>query len=234
MTAINGAADAADHVLRLSMDAKATVKVGPFSRGGKNRVPVAAADHDFQPDATVTPVGILLPALDELFLYAVTSRVTSDCLADCLTWWWERVRERFSHVTTLVINLDNGPENHSHRTQFMHRLVQFAHRYHLTVQLAYYPPYHSKYNPVERCWGVLEQHWNGTLLDSVDTVRQFAATMTWQGRRAVVDLVTAPYRRGVRLSKQAMAAVEAQLTRLPQLEKWFVVIGDPATATWDA
>ena len=234
MTAINGAADAADHVLRLSMDAKATVKVGPFSRGGKTRVLVEAADHDFQPDATVTPVGILLPALDELSLYAVTSRVTSDCLVDCLTCWWERVRERFSHVTTLVINLDNGPENHSHRTQFMHRLVQFAQRYQLTVQLAYYPPYHSKYNPVERCWGVLEQHWNGTLLDSLDTVLQLAATMTWQGQRAVVELVTAPYRRGVRLSKPAMAAVEAQLTRLPQLEKWFVVIGDPAAATWDA
>ena len=234
MTAVNRAADAADHVLRISMDAKATVKVGPFSRGGRTRVPVAAADHDFQPEATVTPVGILLPALDELFLYAVTSRVTSDCLADCLTWWWERVRERFSHVTTLVINLDNGPENHSHRTQFMHRLVQFARRYHLTVQLASYPPYYSKDTPVERCWGVLEQHWNGTLLDSVDTVLQFAATMTWKGRRAVVDLVTAPYRRGVRLSKQAMAAVEAQLTRLPQLENWFVVIGDPAAAAGDA
>ncbi len=192
MTAVNRAAAAADHVLRLSMEAKATVKVGPFSRGGKNRVPVAAADHDFQPDATVTPVGILLPALDELFLYAVTSVVTSDCLAGCLTWWWERVRERFSHVTTLVINLDNGPENHSHRTQFMHRLVQFAHRYHLTVQLAYYPPYHSKDNPVERCWGVLEQHWNGTLLDSVEAVVRFAATMTWKGRRAMADLVTAP------------------------------------------
>ncbi len=234
MTAVNRAADAADHVLRLSMDAKATVKVGPCSRGGKNRVPVAAADHDFQPGATVPPVGILLPALDELFLYAVTSVVTSACLADCLTWWWERVRERFSHVTTLVINLDNGPENHSHRTPFMHRLVQFAHRYHLTVQLAYYPPYHGKYTPVERCWGVLEQHWNGTLLDSAETVVRFAATMTWKGRRAMVDLVTAPYRRGVRLSKQAMAAVEAQLTRLPQLENWFVAIGDPAAAAWDA
>ena len=58
--------------------------------------------------------------------------------------------------------------------------------------------------------------------------------MTWKGRRAMVDLVTAPYRRGVRLSKQARAAVEAQLTRLPQLENWFVVIGDPAAAAWEA
>jgi hypothetical protein len=50
------------------MDAKATVKVGPFARGGKNRVPTVAAAHDFHPDATVPPVGISLPALDELFL----------------------------------------------------------------------------------------------------------------------------------------------------------------------
>jgi hypothetical protein len=46
------------------MDAKATVKVGPFARGGKSRIPTAAADHDFQPSATLTPVGIFLPASD--------------------------------------------------------------------------------------------------------------------------------------------------------------------------
>jgi len=51
------------------MDAKATVKVGPLARGGKSRVPTGAADHDFHPEATVTPVGIFLPTLDELFLY---------------------------------------------------------------------------------------------------------------------------------------------------------------------
>src|SRR5205809_207321 len=65
---INHAADTADDVLRLSLDAKATVKVGPFARGGKTRAHVAAADHDFQPLAPVTPVGIFLPTLEELFV----------------------------------------------------------------------------------------------------------------------------------------------------------------------
>jgi transposase len=151
------------------MDAKATVKVGPFARGGKNRVQVHAADHDFAPTATLTPVGIFLPTFGELFVYGVTSKVTSDCLVDRLAQWWEAVRERFTHITTLVLNLDNGPENHSRRTQFMQRLVAFVQQYQLTVRLAYYPPYHSKYNPIERCWGILENHWNGTLLDSIDT-----------------------------------------------------------------
>ena len=223
----NEEADEASGVLRLSMDAKATVKVGPFARGGKSRVPTKAADHDFQPVARVTPVGILLPASDELFLYGVTSKVTSDCLVDRLVDWWESVKERFSHITTLLINLDNGPESHSRRTQFMQRLMEFAQRSHLTIRLAYYPPYHSKYNPIERCWGILEHHWNGALLDSVNAVIQYASTMTWKGKHPVVTLVTTTYQTGVKLTKKAMKVVETQLQRLPHLDKWFVDIVSP-------
>lgn len=221
---MNQAADAAPDTLRISMDAKATVKVGPFSRGGKSRVPTDAADHDFQPLASVTPVGIFLPERDELFLYGVTSKVTSDCLVDRLEQWWESVRERFGHIRTLVVNLDNGPETHSRRTQFLQRIVEFAHASGLTIRLAYYPPYHSKYNAVERCWGILENHWNGALLDTIDAVVEFAKSMTWKGMHPVVELVTTRYATGVTLTKEAMAALETQVARLPHLEKWFVDI----------
>jgi len=187
-------------------------------------VPTNAVDHDFQPAATVTLVGILLPTSDEVFFYGVTSKVTSDCLVDRLVDWWETVKERFSHITTLLINLDNGPENHSRRTQFMQRLLEFVQEYHISVRLAYYPPYHSKYNPVERCWGILEQHWNGALLDSVEAVIQYATSMTWKGKHPVVELITTTYQTGVKLTKQEMDALETQLQRLPSLEKWFVNI----------
>src|SRR5215217_1100454 len=100
-------------------------------------------------------------------------------------------------------------------------LVQFAADSGLTIRLASYPPYHSKDNPVERCWGVLEQHWNGTLLDSLDAVLGFAASMTWKGARPSVALVTTAYERGVTLTKEAMAAVDAHLVRHPTLGKWF-------------
>lgn len=217
-------------MLRISIDAKATVKVGPFSRGGKSRLTTQAADHDFEPLAKVTPVGIFLPAYDELFISGVTSKVTSDCLIDRLVEWWELVRSRFGQITTLVINLDNGPENHSRRTQFVYRMVDFAQQYGLHVRLAYYPPYHSKYNPIERCWGILENHWNGCLLDTLDSVIEFARTMTWKGKHPLVSLVTTPYATGVRRTKDAMEALEAQITRLPGLEKWFVDIFPTAPA----
>ncbi len=227
----NEEADADEQVVRISIDAKATVKVGPFARGGKSRVITKAADHDFAPVATVTPVGIFLPATEELFLYGVTSKVTSDCLVDRLVDWWETVKERFPLVTTLLINLDNGPESHSRRTQFMQRLVEFAQCYHLTVCLAYYPPYHSKYNAIERCWGILEQHWNGALLDSVEAVIQYASTMTWKGKPPVVALVTTTYQTGVKLTKEAMDLVESQIQRLPSLRKWFVDIDGSSSAS---
>jgi hypothetical protein len=85
------------------MDAKATVKGGLFARGGRSRIPTVATDHDFHPEATVTPVGLFLPALDELLLYGITSKVTSDGLVDCLERWWEVGHDRCDHITTLVI-----------------------------------------------------------------------------------------------------------------------------------
>ena len=212
------------------MDAKATVAVGPFSRKGKSRVETHASDHDFKPEVTITPVGILLPTTAELFVYAVASKVTSDCLVDCLSQCWTTIRDRFRTVTTLILNLDNGPENHSRRTQFMARIVDFVRESGVTVQLAYYPPYHSKYNPIERCWGALEQHWNGSLLDSVDAVLNFIKTMTWKGVQPLVELVTETYHTGVKLSKDDMEDIEMQIVRLPDLGKWFVTISP--TTVW--
>lgn len=101
------------------------------------------------------------------------------------------------------------------------------------MRLAYYPPYHSKYNAIERCWGILENHWNGALLDSIEAVIAYAGTMTWKGRRPVVALVTTSYASGVKLSKEAMKAVEGQLTRHPTLGKWFLDIA-PAAASSQA
>lgn len=192
--------------------------------GEKNRVTTLAADHDFKPIATLTPVGIFLPQYNELYLFFVTSKVTADCLVDLLENWWHEVKDRFGSITNWVINADNGPENNSRRTQFMHRLVSWVNTEQIPIQLAYYPPYHSKYNSVERTFGWLEQHWNGSLLDTVDTVLNSAQSLEFKGKRPFVKLVTQVYETGVKLSQKAMTELEKQFHRLPGLEKWFVEI----------
>jgi hypothetical protein len=87
------------------------------------------------------------------------------------------------------------------------------------MRLAYSPPYQSKYTPIERCWGILDNHWHRALLDSIEAVLQLATTMTWKAKGPVVALVTTPYQTGVKLTKEAMKMGEAQRQRLPGLDK---------------
>jgi transposase len=230
---VNPEADRADDTLRISIDAKATVNIGPFSRRGKSRTKTKGADHDFKPEATLTPFGIFLPQYDDLWLYMARSKITSDFIVDRLEQWWQEVRLRFLGVKALVINLDNGPENHSRRTQFLKRIVEFARKSGLRIRLAYYPPYHSKYNAIERCWGILENHWNGSLLDSIEAVLGFAGTMTWKGKSPRVSLVETSYAKGVRLTPKQMEALESEVVRLPSLKKWFVEIPGHPRELWD-
>jgi transposase len=218
-------------VLRISLDTKAKVKIGPFSRGGRSRAAavVRAADHDMGADAILVPFGVLeasrgMDEIDQLWLGFGESRETSDFIADGLHAWWSERQPLYPDVERLHIELDNGPEIHSTRTQFMKRLVEFADRSGLVIELVYFPPYHSKYNPIERCWGVLEQHWNGTLLTTIDTALNWAGSMTWRGLQPIVRRIVGIYERGVRLSRSAFRPIAERLARSEMLPKWSVVI----------
>jgi hypothetical protein len=212
--------------LRISLDTKAKVKIGDFSRRGmaRGREAVQAADHDMHPDAVLAPAGILEVEQHQLNLVFGTSRDTSDFVADCLDLWWTDRRAAYPHVRRLQIDLDNGPKIASARTQFMKRLVEFADRHQLTLELAYYPPYHSKYNRIERCWGILENHWSGTLLTTITTALAWAKTMTWRGVRPIVHLLDRVYETGIRLTKSAFRPIADRLERSPTLPKWSVII----------
>ena len=113
-----------------------------------------------------------------------------------------RSRPAIGHIKRLVIYLDNGPKNSGRRTQFLKRMVEFADWSGLEVRLVYYPPYHSKYNPIERCWSALEKKWNGVLLNGLKVVLQCALRMTWKGRHPTVKRLDGEYPDGVRLTGQ--------------------------------
>ncbi|MDP2815178.1 MAG: hypothetical protein Q8O19_00690 [Rectinemataceae bacterium] len=128
-----------------------------------------------------------------------------------------------------MINADNGPENSGVRSQWLKRLVEFSALENIKIELAYYPPYHSKYNPIERVFGVLENYWNGDPLRTIDKALGFASEMTYKGVHPIAKLVTTAYAKGVTLSNQARSHYEQALSRLPELRKWFITI-DPVRA----
>jgi len=220
---VNRIADETEGIIRISIDTKTGVKIGPFSRGGYSRVAVKAQDHDYAPETIVKPFGINLPALNENYLYFTESNVTADFMVDALENLWTSLKERFD-PHTLVINADNGPENSSRRSQFIKRLIEFAHAHEVNISLAYYPPYHSKYNPIERVWGVLENHWNGELLNTVEKALGFARTMTYNKKAPFVKYVQGVYEKGIKLSKKAHELLETMIERVAGIEKWAVDI----------
>ncbi len=123
-----------------------------------------------------------------------------------------------------MINADNGPENNGAPTQWITRLVELSATHNITVQLACYPPYHSKYNPVERVFGVLKNYWNGDPLYTVAKALGMADGMTYKGVHPIVTLVEGNYPKGVRKTKKEMKPYEECIQRLSDLGKWFFTI----------
>ena len=222
----NARADAAPNVLRLSLDAKAKVKVGNLSRGGKDRRLHApkADDHDTEWTQVLVPFGIVNMHTDELAIFFGESAETPDFVVDCLTHWWHDNQADYPKVDTLAINLDSGGATRSDRTQFIKRLVTFAQQSQLKLELIYYPPYHSKYNPIERCWAALELSWNGAILDSLDTVLAWASNWLWKGMEPTVYHLSGLYQKGISVDAQTLAPFRAHWHPSEQLPKWAVTV----------
>jgi len=223
---INTASDQREDSLRISIDSKAKVDLCDSSRGGTSRCrkAVKADDHDMGLKDKLAPFGILNMMTGLLTVIFGVSFETSDFIVDCLEQWWDDSKEQYSHIKQLVINLDNGPQNSSHRTQFMKRMIEFADKNNLEIMLAFYPPYHSKYNPIERCWGILENHWSGTLLNTLETTLEWAKTMTWKGVSPVIKLMETTYQKGLKMSKKAFKAISHRIDRDAFLPKYYMTI----------
>jgi|NGEPerStandDraft_6_1074524.scaffolds.fasta_scaffold96800_1 transposase len=223
---VNRASDDREDSLRISIDTKAKVDLCDSSRGGTSRCKraVQADDHDMGDKSKLVPLGILDVMSGLLTIIFGVSFETSDFIVDGIEQWWLSNKDQYHLIKQLVINLDNGPHNSSHRTQFMKRLTEFADKNDLEIVLAYYPPYHSKYNPIERCWGILENHWNGTLLNTLETTLEWAKSMTWKGLEPVVEVLETIYKKGVRIGKKVFQSIADRITRHLLLPKYYVTI----------
>ena len=148
-----------DNVITISIDAKDKVKIGYFSGSGYIRINTKALEHNFE-DNYIIPFFILNLNTDKVELYWInTYAITSK--------------------DTLLIHLDNGPENSSRRTQFMKRIIELSVKLDVKIILSYYPPYHSKYNKIERVWRSLENHWNGSILDTKEAIDRDSEIGKW-------------------------------------------------------
>jgi len=212
--------------LRLSIDSKAKVKIGNLSRNGKARSLQAktAGDHDHVWTSVLVPFGILNLQTHQLSIYFGNSAETSDFIVDCLRQWWQDNQEDYQHLEELMIELDGGSATRSNRTQFIKRIVELSKEIGLKIRLIYYPPYHSKYNPIERCWAALENYWHGAILDSVESALRWAANMTWKGLKPIVHLVSRTYEKNRKVAPDDLLQYQDFWLPSQFLPKWDITI----------
>jgi hypothetical protein len=160
---------------------------------------------------------------DTVDISMIESKLTADCIVDRLEEYYYKNDFKDS-IDVILINSDNGPEGSSRRTQFIKRMVEFAAKIDKKIILAYYPPYHSKYNPIERFWGRLEQWWNGELLESKEIIVKFAESATWKGLKTSVSVVDKIYETKKKITGKTLKVYEAALNRKKGIEKWFVIL----------
>jgi Rhodopirellula transposase DDE domain len=139
------------------MDCTATVNIGAFSRGGYTRGDHNASAHDLGCQEKYLPCGSVDEDTAQLYVTFGSSSKTSACIVDTLAAWWQGLSAtEHSAIDRVQSKMDNGSESSGGRTQFLHRMVQCVATIGKPIPLLYSPPSHSKYKPIERCWGVRE------------------------------------------------------------------------------
>jgi hypothetical protein len=141
----------------ISIDTKKKEILGALTRNQpvltKGKTAVEVFDHDYPHlgEGCAVPHGIYDVKLNEGYLSLGNSHETAEFVVDNLEWWWERVgKYEYREATRILILCDSGGAN-GHRHHLFKKLLQtLARKIGKKLVIAHYPPYCSKYNPIER------------------------------------------------------------------------------------
>jgi hypothetical protein len=184
----------------ISMDTKKKALLGTFYREGKlyTQEAIQTNDHDFPSASTgvVIPHGFYDLQRNTGYITLGTSRDTSEFACDSLAQWW--MNEGIIHypnATSLLILCDGGGSNSSRHYIFKEDLQKTANALGLEIRIAHYPPYTSKYNPIEhRFFPHVTRACEGVIFDSIETVKKLMSrTVTSTGLTTVVNILDKLY-----------------------------------------
>ena len=187
----------------VSMDAKKKELLGNFYRAGKlyTREVIGVFDHDFPSAASgvVIPHGLYDVGRNVGHVNLGTSRETSQFACDSLAWWWEgHGRLQYPSAKRLLLLCDGGGSNSASRYVFKEELQKLADRLGLEIRVAHYPPYCSKYNPIEhRMFPHVTRACQGVVFHTVQLVKGLVEkTRTSTGLAVTVDIIDKVYETG--------------------------------------
>jgi len=214
----------------ISIDLKARELLGNFFRSGSlfTLQTIRVFDHDFAEfgQGVVLPYGIYDLKLNRGYVHLGTSHETSELACDCLKDWWERFgRAAYPQANSILMLCDGGgsnPADNDHGCAHLFRvdLQRLVNALGLEIRVAHYPPYASKYNPIEhRLFPHLTRVCRGVIFQNIELVAELmrkASTRT--GLSVVVDILDKVYKLGRKVSQAAKDAV--RLVRDAELPRW--------------
>jgi Rhodopirellula transposase DDE domain len=193
----------------LSIDTKKRELIGNFYRPGVllTRQTVLTLDHDFPSFAqgVVIPHGLYDPRLNRGYVHLGTSHDTSAFACDCLEDWWQRYgRLLYPGAKSLLLQCDGGGSNSANTYLFKADLQTLVDKMGIEIRVAHYPPYCSKYNPIEhRLFCHLSRACQGVIFTSVALVKRLMEkAQTRTGLRVVVDVVEKVYQTGRKVADE--------------------------------
>lgn len=195
----------------LSMDCKKKERLGNLYRNGKCYCTKAAKvyDHDYEHlgEGKVIPHGIYDMQANKGYLSIGSSSETADFVIDNLRWWWwEHGIHRYAGAKNMLLLCDAGGANSYRHFIFKHRLQAFAKETGLSVIVCHYPPYCSKWNPIEhRLFSQVHKAMEGVVFADYYTVQKcLEKTSTKTGLSVVVRLNLKSYQTGNKIEKNQL------------------------------
>ena len=208
-----------------SIDTKAKEHLGKLYRKGRIRCSTAfkALDHDFPSwaDGVVIPHGIYDRQANVGHLNIGLSHDTSEFACDSFRWYWNRIgRQRYPDATSILLTCDGGGSNSANKYIFKHDLQRLSKSIGLEIRVAHYPPYCSKYNPIERrFFPHVGRACSGMLFDTLDRVVELMrGAKTSTGLRTTVNVIRRVYKTGRNATAEMKANLDIKYDDL--LPKW--------------
>lgn len=192
----------------ISIDTKKKELLGLFYRKGRLFTAEGREvfDHDFPSFAkgVVIPHGIYDLKRNRGYVNLGTSHDTSAFACDSIfQWWLAEGHAAYAHAQELLLLCDGGGSNSAAQYLFKEDLQQLVDRMGISIRVAHYPPYCSKYNPIEhRLFPHLTRACQGIILECVEQAQYYmskAATQT--GLKVVVNILDKVYETGRKVAE---------------------------------
>ncbi len=218
----------------ISMDTKKKELLGDFYRAGtiETQETIETNDHDFVSagTGTVIPHGLYDVGKDRGFVHLNTSHDTSELACDSLAAWWERRgRADYPQAKRLLVLCDGGGSNSATMYLFKEDLQRLATRLAIEIRIAHYPPYCSKYNPIEhRLFPHLTRACCGVIFRTLETVGYYMSKAeTTTGLTVEVRILEKVYETGRKYAAGFKEAMKIVFDKV--LPKWnYRAVPEPA------